>query len=89
MIPKTCDKTLWSKQKTCMLHVPYQFTSAINTNERNNCPRARSFLTFTSLTVSLRATKVNIQQILVLPTQCIYMFCTDLRIDSDFCFIYN
>jgi len=29
-------------------------------------------------------TKFNIQQIYVLPTQCIYVFCVDLRTNSDY-----
>jgi len=37
MISKTRDKTFWSKQKTCTLHVLGQFTTAINTNEQNSC----------------------------------------------------
>ena len=30
----------------------------------------------------------NIQQLYVLPTQCIYVFCVDLRTDSDY-FLYT
>ena len=34
--------------------------------------------------VSIRTTKFNIQQISVLPTQCIYVSCVDLRTNSDY-----
>jgi hypothetical protein len=30
------------------------------------------------------ATRVNIQQFYLLPTHCIYVFCTDLRTNSDY-----
>jgi len=30
----------------------------------------------------------NIQQLYVLPTQCIFVFCVDLRTNSDY-FLYN
>jgi hypothetical protein len=43
-------------------------------------------LTFSSLAVSLRTTRFNIQQLYVLPTQCIHVFCTDLRTESNLCF---
>jgi len=33
--------------------------------------------------VITRNTKFNIQQFYVLPTQCIYVFCVDLRTNSD------
>ncbi len=28
--------------------------------------------------------QINIQQVYVLPIQCIYVFCVDLRINSDY-----
>jgi len=28
--------------------------------------------------------QINVQQFYVLPTQCIYVFCVDLRTDSDY-----
>ena len=31
----------------------------------------------------------NIQQFYVLPTQCIYVFCVDLRTNSDYFSLYN
>ena len=34
--------------------------------------------------VTLCTTKFNIQQFYVLPTQCIYVFCVDLRTNSDY-----
>jgi len=33
---------------------------------------------------SLYTTRFNIQQFYVLPTQCIYVFCVDLRTNSDY-----
>jgi len=32
----------------------------------------------------LRTARFNIQQFYVLPTQCIYVFCVDLRTNSDY-----
>jgi hypothetical protein len=43
-------------------------------------------LTFYSLAVSLRTTRFNIPKFYMVLTLC-WVFCTDLRIDSDFCFI--
>jgi hypothetical protein len=34
--------------------------------------------------VTIRTTRFNIQQNYVLPTQCIYVFCVDLRINNDY-----
>jgi len=31
----------------------------------------------------------NIQQFYVLPTQCIYVFCVDLRTNSDYCLMQH
>jgi len=33
--------------------------------------------------LTLRTARFNIQQFSVLPTQCIYVFCVDLRTNSD------
>jgi hypothetical protein len=34
--------------------------------------------------VTICTTSFNIQQFYVLPTQCIYVFCVDLRTNSDY-----
>jgi hypothetical protein len=34
--------------------------------------------------VTIYTTRFNIQQFYVLPTQCIYVFCVDLRTNSDY-----
>ena len=34
--------------------------------------------------ITLYTGRFNIQQFYVLPTQCIYVFCVDLRINSDY-----
>jgi len=34
--------------------------------------------------VTMCTTRFNIQQVYVLPTQCIYEFCVDLRTNSDY-----
>ena len=34
--------------------------------------------------VTIRTARCNIQQFYVLPTQCIYVFCVDLRTNSDY-----
>jgi hypothetical protein len=47
-------------------------------------PGTQSVLTFQSLAVSLRTARFNIQQFYLLPTQCIYVFCVDLRANRDY-----
>jgi hypothetical protein len=45
-------------------------------------------LTFQSLAVTLRTTRFNIQKFyMALALRC--MFCTDIRTDSDICFIHH
>ena len=45
-------------------------------------------LTFQSLAISLRTTRINIQKFyIMLPLRSV--FCTDLRTKSDFCFIHH
>jgi hypothetical protein len=34
--------------------------------------------------VTVRTARFNIQQFYVLPTQCVYVFCVDLRTNSDY-----
>ena len=41
-------------------------------------------LTFYSPVVTICTKSFNIQQFYVLPTQCIYVFCVDLRTNSDY-----
>ena len=41
-------------------------------------------LTLQKPIVTLRAARFNIQEFYVLPTQCIYVFCVDLRTNSDY-----
>jgi hypothetical protein len=41
-------------------------------------------LSVPELLAPLHATEFNIQQFHVLPTQCIYVFCVDLRTNSDY-----
>jgi hypothetical protein len=49
------------------------------------CPqKAQLTLYFETAIFALRTTKFNIQQFYVLPTQCIYVFCVDLRTNSDY-----
>jgi len=36
------------------------------------------------IAITLYATRFHIQQFYVLPTQCIYVFCVDLRTDCDY-----
>ena len=40
--------------------------------------------TLYSLVVTIYTARFNIQQLYVLPTQCIYVFCVDLRTNSDY-----
>ena len=35
--------------------------------------------------VTIYTARFNIQQFSVLPTQCVYVFCVDLRTNSDYC----
>ena len=42
-----------------------------------------NLLTPEILIVTICTTRFNIQQFCVLPTQCIYVFCVDLRTNSD------
>jgi len=42
------------------------------------------YLTHKSVKVTKFSTKFNIQQFYVLPTDCIYVFCADLRINSNY-----
>jgi len=37
-----------------------------------------------SVVATVSSTRFNIQQCYVLPTQCIYVFCVDLRTNSDY-----
>ena len=46
-------------------------------------------LTFQSLAVSLRTTTFNIQELYVVLALRCWVFCTDIRTDSDFCFIHH
>jgi hypothetical protein len=41
-------------------------------------------LALQSPVVTVRTGRFNIQQFYVLPTQCIYVFCVDLRTNSDY-----
>jgi hypothetical protein len=34
--------------------------------------------------LTIRTARCNIQQFYVLPTQCVYVFCVDLRTNSDY-----
>jgi len=43
-----------------------------------------SVLTFWCQVVTIRTIRFNIEQFYVLPTQCIYVFCVDLRTNSDY-----
>jgi len=47
-----------------------------------------SDLTFTSLSLSLRTTRFNIQKFYMV-FALRWVFCTDLRTDSDLCFIHH
>jgi hypothetical protein len=48
-------------------------------------PEMKLFLiTFRTPVVTIWTTMFNIQQFYVLPTQCIYVFCVDLRTNSDY-----
>jgi len=42
------------------------------------------FLGSEILVVTIRTARFNIQQFYVLPIQCIYVFCMDLRTNSDY-----
>ena len=44
----------------------------------------RTKLATLSPVVTICTTRFNIQQFYVLPTQCIYVFCVDLRTNSDY-----
>jgi hypothetical protein len=44
----------------------------------------RWLLTLWSAVVTLCTTRLNIHKFYVLPTQCIYVFCVDLRTNSDY-----
>jgi hypothetical protein len=48
------------------------------------CIYVQRKLTLYSPVVTLCTTRFNIQKFYVLPTQCIYVFCTDLRTNSDY-----
>ena len=41
-------------------------------------------ITLQSPVVTLRNTEFDIHKLYVLPTQCIYVFCVDLRTNSDY-----
>jgi hypothetical protein len=41
-------------------------------------------LTFTSYMITSFTARFNIHKFYVLPTQCIYVFCVDLRTNSDY-----
>jgi hypothetical protein len=43
-----------------------------------------NYLTLYNPVGTLSTTQFNIQQSYVLPTQCIYVFCVDLRTNSDY-----
>ena len=43
-----------------------------------------ALLTPDRIMVTICTTRFNIQQFYVLPTQCIYVFCVDLRTNSDY-----
>jgi hypothetical protein len=45
---------------------------------------SQSALTLSSPAVTIRTTRFNIQQFYVLPTQRVYVFCVDLRTNSDY-----
>ena len=45
-------------------------------------------LTFKSLAVSVRTTRFNIQKFYMV-LALLWVFCTDIRTDSDFCFIHH
>jgi hypothetical protein len=51
---------------------------------RHSSSDTSQYLTFWSLTVTICTTSFGIQQFYVLPTQCIYVFCVDLRTNSDY-----
>jgi hypothetical protein len=42
-----------------------------------------SYFTYSTTGVTVRTVRFNSQQFYVLPTQCIYVFCVDLRTNSD------
>jgi len=47
-------------------------------------PEERYYLTLKNPVVTISTTTVNIPKFYVLPTQCIYVFCMDLRTNSDY-----
>ena len=54
---------------------------------KSNVFGCQSLLTFSSpvlIMYTVRTAKFNIQKCCVLPTQCIYVFCVDLRTNSDY-----
>jgi len=46
--------------------------------------KTQSILNIYNPVVTICTTSFNIQQFYVLPTQCIYVFCVDLRTNSDY-----
>jgi hypothetical protein len=56
----------------------------VNTRCEQNASYHCKLFTLQSLPVTLYTTRLNIHKSYVLPTQCIYVFCVDLRTNSDY-----
>jgi hypothetical protein len=51
---------------------------------KKSTPRWEDNIHLYSPAVTVRAARFNIHRFYVLPTQCIYVFCVDLRTNSDY-----
>ena len=61
----------------------FRSTSCVSEEAEKNC-KWRDFINRKRPSVHYMYRQFNIQQFYVLPTQCIYVFCVDLRTNSDY-----
>ena len=86
--PRTdvCPHNVTSVQKRHNLQQGLQFISNLSNlvSFSTDGPILLWLLTLHSPVVTICTARFNIQQFYVLPTQCIYVFCVDLRTNSDY-----
>ena len=58
--------------------------NSIDLTHKRDPVKVPQVLTYKTPVVTICTAKFNIQQFSVLPTQCIYVFCVDLRTNSDY-----
>ena len=71
---------------SCFLHCYFQliFTTVTNLSELNTNTNIFIFINPLKPSGHYMYHQFNIQQFYALPTQCIYVFCVDLRTNSDY-----